>query len=391
MVTELLEQSTWYQRKQGRDHLLLVGLNYGMVHYIGKPKCREFLAGVCGNCTKFAIDDYSYYFASDAGIKFQGDGWHAAPFPSDVHFNKDIVHPFPWELDDDRDLLVSYVGSTQSFSSKATQLKTSLAHFCSLHMNNICSHQSYGETPNNPRALDFNASYDPLSVYRQSIFCFQPNGDMPTRKGLFDGLLQGCIPVVFDIQSAEAMYTWHWEQEYWEDVVVHIDFQSVARRVVDPIEYLQELWTKKRHVVRKKQQLLRARAFELQYSLHGREQLETNNSPENEKRLRGNEKGEQDALLAGKSSLWPNCPLPPRSSSNIASIPHYSPLDSDVVPADGQERTAPCRDAFELIIDWTLAWHSGEVADRRVGSVTECWDGHLDSRLNKCILPPQTM
>jgi hypothetical protein len=54
---------------------------------------------------------------------------------------------------------------------------------------------------------------------RQSVFCFQPIGDLPTRKGLFDGLLMGCIPVVFDIQTAENMYTWHWEQAFWEQVL----------------------------------------------------------------------------------------------------------------------------------------------------------------------------
>ena len=36
--------------------------------------------------------------------------------------------------------------------------------------------------------------------------------------GLFDGILQGCIPVVFNVGTAENMYTWHWEEEFWEAV-----------------------------------------------------------------------------------------------------------------------------------------------------------------------------
>ena len=35
-------------------------------------------------------------------------------------------------------------------------------------------------------------------VYSHSIFCAQPHGDSPTRKGFFDALLFGCIPVVLD-------------------------------------------------------------------------------------------------------------------------------------------------------------------------------------------------
>lgn len=37
-VTDLLNQSPWFQQREGRNHLLLVGMNYAMDHYILKPK-----------------------------------------------------------------------------------------------------------------------------------------------------------------------------------------------------------------------------------------------------------------------------------------------------------------------------------------------------------------
>ena len=37
-----------------------------------------------------------------------------------------------------------------------------------------------------------------------------PGGDFPTRKGLFDALLSGCVPVVFQPASALTQWPWHW-------------------------------------------------------------------------------------------------------------------------------------------------------------------------------------
>ena len=37
-VTKLLQESEWFQRRLGKDHLIMVGMNYAMDHYILKPK-----------------------------------------------------------------------------------------------------------------------------------------------------------------------------------------------------------------------------------------------------------------------------------------------------------------------------------------------------------------
>ena len=66
-----LQSSPWYQRKVGNGHLLLVGMND--VHYILKPKRKTFLSGVCSNCTKLAIDDYSFLVDAHSDVKTKGD------------------------------------------------------------------------------------------------------------------------------------------------------------------------------------------------------------------------------------------------------------------------------------------------------------------------------
>lgn len=46
-----------------------------------------------------------------------------------------------------------------------------------------------------------------FEAYRSSVFCFQPPGDTVTRRGLFDALLMGCIPVVFP--EIGRQYSWY--------------------------------------------------------------------------------------------------------------------------------------------------------------------------------------
>ena len=67
---------------------MLVGMNYAMDHYLGKPKCKSLLANSCYNCTKLAIDDYSFLHAGNEGLVDKGDYWHATPFPSDFHWTR---------------------------------------------------------------------------------------------------------------------------------------------------------------------------------------------------------------------------------------------------------------------------------------------------------------
>jgi hypothetical protein len=180
-VEELLLKSPWFMRNYGKDHILIVGMNYAMDHYIGKPKCKSLLAGICSNCTKFAIDDYSYMYATNSGILQRGDYWHAVPFPGDFHWSKQFKPPFPWE-NENRPILVSYIGTTRSYYGPAKRLRTSIVHYCELHAMD-CVHQTYGL--NGTRHSFKVDGHNPLQLSAQSVFCFQPIGDLMTRKGFF--------------------------------------------------------------------------------------------------------------------------------------------------------------------------------------------------------------
>jgi hypothetical protein len=392
-VEKQLLKSPYFLKNHGKDHTLIVGMNYAMDHYILKPKCKSLLAGTCANCTKFAIDDYSYMYSGDNGIKNRGDYWHAIPFPADFHWSSEVKRPFPWE-NDYRPILASYTGSEKSFYNPSRRLRQSIAHYCALHSDK-CVHKSYGL--NGTRYSFKVEGHNPLAVAQHSVFCFQPTGDLMTRKGLFDAILQGCIPVLFDALTARVMYTWHWEESFWNQASIHLDFHPISFRYQDPIVTLENLMLHNRSYIEDKQRLIRHHVFELQYSLHGLVEkyqfasklpylnVSFNNShllnlmkEANGTHLSENQKHAKDEVI-----YLPRNPSPSLHSSVVDTkeeiVLHYN---ETTWPKDKDGNYV--RDAYEITMDYILGWHSGRWQDIRNATVPECWDGWLDTVMNKC-------
>lgn len=82
-----------------------------------------------------------------------------------------------------------------------------------------------------------------LDIYRDSVFCLSPSGDSPTRKGLFDSLLAGCIPVVFNPLTLHEQYPWHIGKLVVEDIAIYIPSEIIT----GPIRVIRK--NRKRHVV----------------------------------------------------------------------------------------------------------------------------------------------
>ena len=319
-VEELLRSSIWYQRNNGHDHLLIIGMNYAMDHYILKPKCKAFLSGICQNCTKLAIDDYSFLYGNmTPTVTVRGNYWHAVPFPADFHWTHQVQRPFPWE-NTYRPYLVSYLGSTHSYYGAARRLRGSLTFYCKQHPLD-CISKTYGA--NGTRSTNYIPGYDPLILTQRSIFCFQPVGDLMTRKGLFDGILQGCIPVVFSCLTASCMYVWHWSEELWKSISIELDMIEVTQKRLDPVKYLKEYLSKNPMDVARRQELIRRHAFELQYSL-------------------------EPSCANTSRNLWPV----------------YQGM--------------PMRDAYDIAIDHVLGWHSGRESHILNASAPHCWNGMLN-------------
>jgi len=230
-------------------------------------------------------------------------------------------------------------------------------------------HNSYGL---NGTRFSFKVDgHNPLQLSVRSVFCFQPIGDLMTRKGLFDSILLGCIPVVFDPLTAAVMYTWHWEEAFWKQVIVEFDFHPTAHRYFDPVEALVQLYTHNRSLVTRMQSLIRSRVFELQYAREGPRDVFQHQSPLQYLTLTQPNSSNPDQIhyelkQASSSSAvvavqthpsWPHCPITHK----------------------------PLRDAYDVVMQLSLAWHSGQLVRLRNGTVPECWDGRLDRVLNRCV------
>jgi len=74
----------------------------------------------------------------------------------------------------------------------------------------------------------------------ESVFCLQPPGDTPTRKGLFDSLQAGCIPVVFNQQQAVLQYLFHLPGD-GSDYSVLISTDDVVSRNYNVVDHLSRI------------------------------------------------------------------------------------------------------------------------------------------------------
>ena len=82
---------------------------------------------------------------------------------------------------------------------------------------------------------------DLLTVYRRATFCLCPPGDDPARKAVFDSILSGCIPVIFEVATLYNQYPWHLGEQAALDISVSIpggmvrsgklDFMSVLLNI----------------------------------------------------------------------------------------------------------------------------------------------------------------
>ncbi|XP_071696694.1 xyloglucan-specific galacturonosyltransferase 1-like [Rutidosis leptorrhynchoides] len=89
-----------------------------------------------------------------------------------------------------------------------------------------------------------------IGLFTESEFCLQPPGDSPTRKSVFDSLVAGCIPVVFDPFTAYYQYPWHLPEDHSKYSVL-IDQEEVRNLKVNVVEKLMNVSLKERDEMRR--------------------------------------------------------------------------------------------------------------------------------------------
>ena len=102
-------------------------------------------------------------------------------------------------------------------------------------------------------------------LYYLSTFCLMPPGDSASRKGLFDAILMGCIPVVFYPES--TYYPWYWPAGFGPFGFQSFTVYVPGRRVLEyPKSSLNEVSGMPAYKVKSKQKQLASIASRVQYA-----------------------------------------------------------------------------------------------------------------------------
>ncbi|RYG64523.1 hypothetical protein EON64_13805 [archaeon] len=192
-LTRLLDNSTYFQRHRGADHVVLWSL--GQYHPWPRAGCDLFMKEFCARCTLTCY----WMDATKAENRFV-----SLPFPASYHWHP-AIRRLPWDPSPTRaaarNLTAVYLGSTQTLNPTHTKIRRAMAAQCNVsrdcHLFRIL-HSS----------IDTQLG-DLLSLYTRATFCLCPPGDDPARKALFDMVVSGCIPVIFELNTLFNQYPWH--------------------------------------------------------------------------------------------------------------------------------------------------------------------------------------
>ncbi|KAG0453201.1 hypothetical protein HPP92_025865 [Vanilla planifolia] len=77
-----------------------------------------------------------------------------------------------------------------------------------------------------------------------------PPGDSPTRKSVFDGMVAGCIPVLFDPFTAYYQYPWHLPKDH-RRYSIYVEQKEVTEGRVDVVERLKAVTPAEREEMRR--------------------------------------------------------------------------------------------------------------------------------------------
>lgn len=138
-----------------------------------------------------------------------------------------------------RKYLISFAGAPRKASGS---IRSVLIEQCT-YAPRVCNFLNCGEKA----CVD---SAPVVKLFMESEFCLQPQGDSPTRKSVFDSLIAGCIPVLFDPFTAYYQYPWHLPKDH-RKYSVFLDQDEVKMSEVNVVEELVKIPLQKRQEMRK--------------------------------------------------------------------------------------------------------------------------------------------
>lgn len=297
---------TYLRRNGGSDHFIIFSVIQG-VSSLSSPGCRRLYREVCKGCRKLAIEvsyhrgDLPVITSGKASKVYSYDPtWVSVPYPSSFHYTERVKRAAWVSADDsteihnhlDKNHRVThaiYIGGMHTANKMSNRLRRQLAESCNAVEDRECTWIAMGKAGARYSAADV------LKQYESSTFCLHPPGDSPTRKGIFDSLLAGCIPgkslvpfplihartairgiawhltsrsvshytestVVFDKYTFGDQYTWHIRRADIHEVSVYVPPTAHATF----LQFLDKIEPARVKAIQKR---IARIAFSLQYSL----------------------------------------------------------------------------------------------------------------------------
>ncbi|CAO2819896.1 unnamed protein product [Amaranthus hypochondriacus] len=231
-LVEWLDQKWMWKRNFGLDHVFVLGkISWDFRRWANTSWGSRFLElDELQNPIKLLIERQPWH-NNDVGV----------PHPTYFHPNsdQDII---AWQdeiRNVNRKYLISFVGASRNAQES---IRSILIEQCSSAPNE-CNFFNCAD-----KACVKSAPV--VKLLMESEFCLQPPGDSPTRKSVFDSLIAGCIPVIFDPFTAYYQYPWHLPEDYTK-YSVFIDQEQVKASEVNVIEHLVKIPLKERQEMRK--------------------------------------------------------------------------------------------------------------------------------------------
>ncbi|KAH8952593.1 hypothetical protein BDL97_09G092600 [Sphagnum fallax] len=239
-----LQASRHWERTGGKNHVLLLGRivwDYTRSEFDDHGWGNPLLSfPEMENVTKLSIEISPTREDQGSGI----------PYPTAFHPSSD-AQIASWQTrisSSKRETLVVFAGVPRSDNKRVTgsSIRSELMKQCSNYSqpphnnnnnnnnNNMCSLLSCSviDCERNPQHL--------MEAFLNAVFCLQPAGDSATRKGVFDCLIAGGIPVFFDPETAYMQYHWHLPQN-GSSYSVFFPREAVVNGSVDVIQELQRI------------------------------------------------------------------------------------------------------------------------------------------------------
>ncbi len=245
-LTEILKSSKYFTRYDGGDHAVLWSL--GQYHPWPRNGCDIFMKDTCGRCT------FTCYWMDSSKMDSR---FISVPFPSGYHWHEGIKN-LPWDTKNShlRNLTAVYLGSTQTLNPAHTKIRRAMTQQC--NASSECHWMQIAHTSKDSSIGDY------LSIYKQAKFCLCPPGDDPARKAVFDAILSGCIPVIFEKATIYNQYPWHIGEEAALDISVSIPGGLVRAGKLD---FMQVLLNIPSDIIKLKQEALARVAPRVQYAM----------------------------------------------------------------------------------------------------------------------------